>query len=110
VLLEDSHSGQAYTLTGPETLTRVELARQLGDAIGRNVRFIEVSRDEAVGVLAATLGGDAAWYIDNVLAGFGEQPVAASRTVEEIIGRAATTFARWARDHADRLRGPAASS
>ena len=35
VLLEDSHSGQAYTLTGPETLTRVELARQLGDAIGR---------------------------------------------------------------------------
>ncbi|MGH3612000.1 MAG: NAD(P)H-binding protein [Pseudonocardia sp.] len=107
VLLEDTHASHAYTLTGPETLTRVELVRQLGDALGRHLPFIEVSRDEAVDVLAASMGENAGWYVDNVLAGFDEQPVTATRIVEEITGRPATTFAQWARDHAHQFLGSA---
>jgi uncharacterized protein YbjT (DUF2867 family) len=105
-LLEDSHAGRAYTLTGPETLTRVEMVRRLGDALGLDVPFVEVSRADAIGVLTPTMGANAEWYVDNVLGGFAGQPMPTTSTVEEITGRAATTFAQWAAAHADEFRAP----
>jgi uncharacterized protein YbjT (DUF2867 family) len=37
VLLEDGHVGRAYGLTGPETVTRAERVRLIGEALGRDI-------------------------------------------------------------------------
>lgn len=100
-LLQDGHVGHAYTLTGPETLTRVDLVRLIGEALARGISFVEVGREEAADALRVSMGENADWYVDTVLAGFAHQPAAANRSVEEIIGRPATTFGQWAADHVD---------
>ncbi len=95
-LVEPGHAGSAYSLTGPETLTRVELAQQIGVALGRDIAFVTVSRAEAVDQLAATMGENAGWYVDHVLAPSVENPSIVTRVVEGVTGRPATTFASWA--------------
>ena len=96
--------GRALSLTGPEVLTRVALLDRLGTALGRELRFVESSRDDAVAALAEAMGEDAGWYVDTVLAGFAEHPPEPDPTVEEVLGRPATTSARRAAAHADRFR------
>src|SRR3954452_20549929 len=44
-LTEDGHAGARYVLTGPETLTQVEQVHAIGDAIGRPLRWEELSRE-----------------------------------------------------------------
>ena len=38
-LAEDGHIGKTYTITGPAAVTHAEIATELGNAIGRPVRF-----------------------------------------------------------------------
>jgi uncharacterized protein YbjT (DUF2867 family) len=101
---EGTYNGRALSLTGPETLTRLELVQRIGDALGRHIPFVTVSRDEAVEAFASAMGDTAAWYVDNVLAGFAEHPVPANRVVQEVTGAPATTFADWAHSHAHLFR------
>jgi hypothetical protein len=82
----------------------VDLADRVGAALGRPVRFVEVSREEAVEVLTPAMGENAAWYVDSVLAGSATQPTSGTPVVEELTGRPATTFAEWAVRHADDFR------
>ena len=104
VLVGGGQEGRALPLTGPEALTRREMARLVGEALGREVAFVRVGRDEAVEVLAATMGEDAAWYLDEAVGGTAGQPVRVSGLVAELTGRPATSFADCARRHADRFR------
>ncbi|GAA4713729.1 hypothetical protein GCM10023215_65920 [Pseudonocardia yuanmonensis] len=69
------------------------------------MRFEKVSRDEAVSTLAPTMGAEAEWYVDTILAGSVTWPVQVSPAVEEITGRPATTFADWAAQNASAFRG-----
>lgn len=103
VLLEDGHVGSAYELTGPETLTRAEKVRLIGEALGRDVPYVELSREDAIEQLSPMMGEYAAWYLDGQ-AELLEHPQQAVPTVEEITGRPATTFAQWAVKHADEFR------
>jgi uncharacterized protein YbjT (DUF2867 family) len=100
-LLGHGHAGKSYALAGPETLTRTELVRQLGHALGRDIPFIPVSREETIDVLSPSMGDTAGWYVDNVLAGLTEQPEPPTRAVEEITGRPGITFAQWAAEHTE---------
>lgn len=104
-LLSDAHAGRAMPLTGPEVLTRVELAERIGAALGERVVFETVTREEAVAELAPTMGADAEWYVDTILAGSVDSPVRASTVIEDVTGKPATAFAQWARDNADAFRG-----
>ncbi len=45
-LLDDGHAGGDYVLTGPESLSQAAQVRAIGDAIGRPLRFEELSPDE----------------------------------------------------------------
>ncbi|MEU2037442.1 SDR family oxidoreductase [Nocardia niwae] len=99
-LLGDEHAGKTYSLAGPEILTRTELVRQLGVALNHHIPFIRVSREEAIEAFRSEMGDTASWYVDEVLGGMPEHPVAPTTSVPEIIGRPATTFAHWAADHA----------
>ncbi len=102
-LADDARLGRALSLTGPEVLTRVQLVEQLAAALGREVVFVEASRDEAVAALVDVMGEDAGWYVDAVLAGLAAHPAATTATVQQVTGRAATPFARWAADNAARF-------
>ena len=103
VLLGDGHAGKAYELTGPETLTRAEQVRTIGRALGRDIPFVELTRDQAVEQLSKAIGEYAAWYLDR-MAELVDRPQRAVPTVEEVTGRPGTTFAEWAVEHADSFR------
>src|SRR5277367_522945 len=47
VLCEEGHGGKDYVLTGPESLSQLEQVKIIGDAIGRRLRYEEMSADEA---------------------------------------------------------------
>ena len=93
---------QAFTLTGPETLSHAEVADIISDATGRRVVFEDLSED----AWAAESGMDAGAAADlnglfrDIRAGR-MAPVADD--VERVTGRPAIAFADYARDHAEEL-------
>jgi uncharacterized protein YbjT (DUF2867 family) len=95
-LLEDGHEGRSYQLTGPESLTRRERVRQIGEALGRPLTYVELPHDELVEQLRGPMGDNAAWYADG-LRRMGALPQATTPTVTEVTGRPGLTFAEWAR-------------
>ncbi|MHA4852431.1 NmrA family NAD(P)-binding protein [Rhodococcus sp. MSC1_016] len=103
-LLEDGHIGKSYELTGPETLLRAELVRRLGAALGRNIEYRQVSFEEAVEVLTPAMGEYARWYLEG-MATLVDHPQQANSVFEDIVGRPATTFTRWAAEHVHEFGG-----
>ncbi|GIF18648.1 uncharacterized protein YbjT (DUF2867 family) [Actinoplanes tereljensis] len=99
-LLDEGLVGRSLELTGPETLSRRRKVELIGQALGRELRYVELPRDEAVAELTTDMGEHAAWYVDGLemLAAY-PQPVVP--TVAEIAGRPATTFLEWARRNVD---------
>ena len=84
----DSWNGMTLDLTGPESLAYEDVARAVGEAIGREITFVPVSPEEAgKAVFAAT--GDA-WH---------------ARTVEEFAAAAATGFGDFTTDNVRMLTG-----
>lgn len=102
-LLDDSYAGKSLVLTGPETLSRREKVERIGQALDRDLRYVEVPRDEAIALFEPTMGAHAAWYVDGLAAslGHGRPP---EPTVAEVTGRPAMTYLEWAVRHADLFR------
>ncbi|MFE0191554.1 NAD(P)H-binding protein [Streptomyces sp. NPDC058989] len=106
-LTDDGHDAATYTLTGPDVLTQAEQVRVIGEALGRPLRWQELSREAARQLLLA----DAAIpdsFVEVLLDGYAEmldtpRPVTTG-TVEEITGAPARTLHQWALDHADAFR------
>lgn len=94
-LVQDGHVGQAYSLTGPETLTRAEKVALIGRALGRDVPYVELSRDDAIAELSRSMGEYAEWYVDGEK-DLVDHPQQATDAVARLLGRPATTFAEWA--------------
>ncbi|WP_327358314.1 SDR family oxidoreductase [Streptomyces sp. NBC_01304] len=65
VLTTDGHSGQVYTLTGPEAVTHAQIAAGLGKAAGHEVSYRDVAPEQVrEGMLGA---GVDAWTVDGLL-------------------------------------------
>ncbi|MET9328164.1 NAD(P)H-binding protein [Tsukamurella sp. NPDC003166] len=92
------HVGRMYDLTGPEFLTRVDAVARIAEGIGREVRFEQISREEAEAALTAQMGDMAGWYLDLQDASRWYRQEANS-LVEELSGRPATGLAQWASEH-----------
>ncbi|NKY57359.1 NAD(P)H-binding protein [Nocardia flavorosea] len=105
-LTGDDHIGRAYSLTGPEKLTRAQLLAQLASALGREIEFVRATREETIRALTTAMGDTAAWYVDNVLTGLDGITLPVNRVAEEILGRPAMTFAEWAARYASGIFGP----
>jgi NAD(P)H dehydrogenase (quinone) len=58
------HAGRTYTLTGPEALTMAELAARAGAALGRPLRFVDQTVQEAYAQRAADYPGTPDWQLD----------------------------------------------
>ncbi|WP_437991771.1 SDR family oxidoreductase [Sorangium sp. So ce145] len=100
-LTSPGHEGKEYELTGPEALSAAEQVAKIGAAIGRPLRYVDVSEDAAreamvkaklpEGFIRALLEAFAL-----IRSGKGEEP---SSTVEQLLGRRARTFDEWLERH-----------
>src|ERR1700754_926518 len=103
VLLEEGHVGKAYELSGPESISRAEMVRQIGQALGREIPYVELLHDEAVAQLTPAMGEFARWYVDG-MAELPRHPQPAVPTFTQLTGRPGTTFAQWAAANAGAFR------
>jgi uncharacterized protein YbjT (DUF2867 family) len=100
-LTEPGHASAAYILTGPGAITQAEQVRILGAVAGRPARIEETTPEDARATMLTWADPE---FVDSALsywASLVNVPERVTRTVEEITGTAARTFAQWARDHAD---------
>ena len=99
-LYEEGHAGCDYVLTGPESLSQAEQVRIIGEAIGRPIRFQDVSPEEFRREMAGRWPPRA---LDMLLAAWGAaigRPAFVTTTVADVNGSPARTFRQWAIDHA----------
>jgi uncharacterized protein YbjT (DUF2867 family) len=96
---EQEHHGRMYELTGPESLTRAEIAEQIGLGVGVDISYEQCSRAEAEAALQPVMGPHAGWYLD-VMANRVDAPQRANQLVVELTGVPAQSVARWARANA----------
>ncbi len=104
-LYDDGHGGRDYVLTGPESLSQSEQVRLIGTAIGRRIRFEELSPDDFRRTTAGTWPGP---VVDMLLGAWGAtigQPAFVTTSVFDVVGSPARTFHQWALDHADAFSG-----
>lgn len=102
-LLEpERHAGSAYALSGPEALSQRDRVAVLARVIGREVRFEELSRDEARAEMLAT-----PWLNERLADALLDLQAATTEPqddlvlpgVESVLGRPGRTFASWVADH-----------
>ncbi|MGH8933549.1 MAG: SDR family oxidoreductase [Egibacteraceae bacterium] len=104
-LTEDGHVGGKYPLTGPEAVSQADQVRIIGEAIGRPIRWEELSREQAREQLLAAWGD--ASFVDYALDSWATlvtTPEPVTTTVQDVTGRPARTFGQWATDHAGDFR------
>jgi uncharacterized protein YbjT (DUF2867 family) len=103
LLTEDGHEGTAYELTGPESITRAEKVRLIGEALGREVPYVELTHEQMIEELRPSMGDFALDYVDG-MRDLVEHPQQALPTVAELTGLPGTTFAEWARRNVNQFR------
>lgn len=102
-LLEDGHRGRRYELTGPQALTLREQVRAIGEGIGREIRFEELTHAQARAELLAL--GTPVEVVDlMILAQPARSAPPVLPTVREVTGRPGRTLVQWAAEHADDFR------
>jgi uncharacterized protein YbjT (DUF2867 family) len=99
-LCEDGHAGAEYVLTGPQSLTHAEQVSTIGRAIGRPLRFEEVSPDEWRREQVSVWPAPALDMLLSAWAAAVGQPAFMTSTVADLTGTPAHTFFEWSTDHA----------
>jgi uncharacterized protein YbjT (DUF2867 family) len=100
-LSDPAHAGQAYRLSGPESLLPEDQVRILGRALGRDLRLEPQSDAEARAEMEAAMPAP---YVDAFFRFYADGDLDESQvlpTVERILGRPPRTFEQWASAHAD---------
>jgi uncharacterized protein YbjT (DUF2867 family) len=96
------HVGQAYILTGDQSLDHAEVAAVIQEATGRSIRYEAITEDEARRALSEA--GFPPRWVDRLVRFYRlvRQGFAAptSPAVQDLLGRPARTFAAFAREHA----------
>ena len=103
-LTSDAHEGRAYRLSGPESLLPADRVAILADVLGRELRFVGQSNEEARAEMSEAMPAE---YVDAFFRFFVDGDVDESTvlpTVQEVTGSPPRSFEEWARAHADALR------
>jgi uncharacterized protein YbjT (DUF2867 family) len=103
-LCEEGFADGDYVLTGPESLSQAEQVDIIGGALGRRLRFDEVSPDDFRREMKRRSPGP---WADMLLAAWRAtlgHPALVTATVREAVGSAPRTFRQWAVDHAGAFR------
>ena len=99
-LIEDSHNGKTYEITGPRTMTFEEAISEIAHATERHLKFQAITQEEYNAMMkAAGIPSDYIWLFDylfrEVLGNPNNQVV--TNDVEKVLGRKATDFSTYAR-------------
>jgi uncharacterized protein YbjT (DUF2867 family) len=103
-LLDDTRAGGDYVLTGPEALSQAAQVSTIGDAIGRPLRFEELTPDEFRREIASAWPGSVADMLLGAWQATLGHPAFVTTAIEEILGSPARTFHQWAVDNAAAFR------
>ena len=94
-LREDGHAGRTYELTGPEAISPRRQAAVISEALGEEVTFVELSREDARAHMAQFMPEEVIAGTLDVLG----VPLPAEREisphVESVLHRPARPFAEW---------------
>ncbi|MDI2127230.1 NAD(P)H-binding protein [Yinghuangia seranimata] len=104
VIGSPAQAGRVHLVSGPQSLLPADQVATLGEVLGRELRCVELSDDEARVEMSASM---AAEYVDAFFRFYVNGELDESQvidTVETITGRRPRTFRRWAEDHADAFR------
>ncbi|RWL04906.1 MAG: NmrA family transcriptional regulator [Mesorhizobium sp.] len=101
-LTRQGHIGQLYELTGPRLLSFADAVAEIGNAAGRDIRFVRISHAEFTAAVAGyNLPAEFAWLLNElfteVLDGRNE---ALTDGVERVLGRAPKDFSAYASETA----------
>ncbi|MEU3793613.1 NAD(P)H-binding protein [Streptomyces fructofermentans] len=99
-LLEDGHGGARYEVTGPRALTQVEQVATLARAVGREIRFEELSREAGREAMSGFMPPPVVEMVLDYLAASVVEPGPVTTVVRDVTGREPLSFARWAEDNA----------
>jgi uncharacterized protein YbjT (DUF2867 family) len=101
-LTEPGHVGNTYTITGPAAVSHAEIARAIGDAIGRNVTFVDVTPEDFSGALKKL--GAPTWQVEGLVEDYAHyargEAAEALPTVREVTGSEPRDVTVFARDYA----------
>jgi uncharacterized protein YbjT (DUF2867 family) len=103
-LLSDGHQGNAYSLSGPESLLPADRVEILAKVLGRKLRCEAQPDDEARAEMSAAMPVE---YVEAFFSFYADGTIDESTvlpTVEEIVGRRPCTFEQWATAHAGAFR------
>lgn len=98
-LYEEGFASGHYVLTGPESLTHADQVRVIGEALGRSVRFEELSPEE---FRRQTSGRWPPLVVDMLLDAWHAAvglPAYVTTSVGDLTGTPARTFRQWVDDH-----------
>ena len=106
VLTTDGHEGKGYTLTGPESVSFAQLAEQLSEVVGKEVRAVNVPVEAAKQSMLDMgfpewVAGAFSEYFVHYANNYGDF---FTDDVKNITGNSARTFLEFARDHVDAFK------
>ena len=104
-LVSSARAGRSYALTGPQSLNQRDKVRLIGEVIGKELSFEEISPEQVRQAMKAQ--GVPPEVPDRMLGYLAEcvrHPGPSTANVELVLGRPALTFAEWAADHAAAFR------
>jgi len=96
VLLDESFTGQKLVMSGPEAITQPEEVECIGAALGRELKFEELTPQQYLDQLAPVVGLETAQWLLDGFRMMAEHPMTPESTVAELTGRPATTYREWA--------------
>jgi uncharacterized protein YbjT (DUF2867 family) len=104
-LTEPGHQGRTYALTGPRPVTPRQQVEAIAAALGREVPFTEISRQEAHAHMAAVFGDEAADAVLDVTGGdVNDELLAVRDTVSRVTGSPARSFEQWVAENVGLFR------
>jgi len=100
-LLDVGHDGHTYVLTGPQQVSQRDKARLIGEAIGKEVSWVELSPEQVrQGLSAQRVPKEIQDRMLGSLASYAREPAPSTDTVHDVLSRPALTFAQWVEEHA----------
>ncbi|MGC4068388.1 MAG: NAD(P)H-binding protein [Polyangiaceae bacterium] len=100
-LTTGAHDGEALVITGPQALTYGEMASRIGAAIGKTIRFEEISDEEA----RPDFDGAYADALVDIWRAVREGRLATvTDGVQRVLGRNPRSFDQWAQENAGAFR------
>ncbi|TVL90320.1 SDR family oxidoreductase [Streptomyces sp. SAJ15] len=104
-LTDPGHRGRTHALTGPERVTPRQQVAAIAGALGRDLDFFEISREQAHAGMVAVFGAEAADAVLDVTGGdVNDELLMVRDTVARVTGAPARPFRQWASENVAAFR------